>query len=74
VAVRWILSHEGIEGNEVADIAAKEATGWRDRSERGLRADLPTELYTLKPRIRCGPVERQIGIGKAVGSRKRKAE
>lgn len=41
-------SHEGIEGNEAADIAAKEATGWREGKETGPRADLPTELYTLQ--------------------------
>jgi ribonuclease HI len=48
VVVRWRPSHEGIEGNEAADIAAKEATGWREGKETGPRADLPTELYTLQ--------------------------
>ena len=48
VVVRWVPSHEGIKGNEAADIAAKEATGWRVGSEIGPRADLPTELYTLR--------------------------
>jgi ribonuclease HI len=46
VVVRWIPSHQGIEGDEAADIAAKQTTGWREGSTRGPRADLPPELYT----------------------------
>jgi hypothetical protein len=46
VVVRWIPPHQGIEGHKAADIAAKQATGWREGSTRGPRANLPPELYT----------------------------
>ncbi|KAM0724065.1 hypothetical protein Q7P37_000245 [Cladosporium fusiforme] len=48
VVVRWIPSHEGIEGNEAADIAAKEATGWREGPASGSRADPPPKLCALQ--------------------------
>ena len=52
VVVRWIPSHEGIEGNEAADIAAKEATGWREGPASGSRADPPPKLYALQATLK----------------------
>lgn len=52
VIVRWIPSHEGIKGNEAADIAAKEATGWQEGSVSGPRADTPREMYALQATIK----------------------
>ena len=52
VVVRWIPSHEGIEGNGAADIAAKEATGWREGPASGSRADPPPKLYALQATLK----------------------
>jgi len=52
LTVRWIPAHVGIPGNEAVDRAAKEATGWRDNSRRGLQADAPTQLYTIRPTVK----------------------
>ncbi len=37
-----------MQGNEDADRAAKEATGWRERGATGPRAETPAEVYSLR--------------------------
>ncbi|KAI0570491.1 RNase-H domain containing protein [Pyrenophora tritici-repentis] len=52
VTVRWIPAHVGIPGNEAADQAAKEATGWREDGRSQLPANPPSQLYPLKTTLR----------------------
>jgi ribonuclease HI len=52
VTVRWIPSHVGIPGNEAADQAAKEATGWREDGRSQQPVDPPTQLYPLRTTLR----------------------
>ncbi|KAH8656392.1 hypothetical protein BGZ61DRAFT_372329, partial [Ilyonectria robusta] len=47
IEIRWIPTHTGIQSNEEADRAAKEATGWRERGPLGPRAERARELYPL---------------------------
>lgn len=52
IDIHWICAHEGIEGNEAADLAAKEATGWRTGDTRGPRAEPPARLHPLRTTLK----------------------
>ncbi|OHW95426.1 reverse transcriptase [Colletotrichum incanum] len=52
VELRWVPAHIGIQGNEAADTAAKEATGWRQNGQTGTKADKPRDLFKLRSTVK----------------------
>ena len=46
VELHWVPAHIGIEGNEQADIAAKQATGWRMKGRGKRRKEVDTNHTT----------------------------
>jgi ribonuclease HI len=52
VDIHWVPAHEGIGGNESADQAAKEATGWRNGDTCGPRAAPAAQLHPLRTTLR----------------------
>lgn len=52
VKIRWIPAHVGVPGNEAADRAAKEATGWREDGSEGETASKPFQLHPLRTTLK----------------------
>lgn len=51
VELHWIPAHRGIPGNDLVDIAAKQATGWRQKKRRGKLIEYDTNKPSTKAPI-----------------------
>jgi hypothetical protein len=57
VELHWVPAHIGIDGNESADIAAKQATGWRPKkNKRGKLVEYDSK-HTAKPAMLARPLK-----------------
>ena len=55
IQLHWIPAHEGVPGNEAADVAAKEATGWRENTANncGPQASNPDDMKILTSAVKA---------------------
>ena len=51
VELHWVPAHIGIEGNELADIAVKQATGWRTKGRGKRRKEVDTNHTAKQARV-----------------------
>lgn len=58
LVIHWISAYSGVSVNEAVDMAAKEATGWREKWPPKLPFPIPSHLHTLNSAYRTATGER----------------